>query len=647
MTDHKNHINFIHGFPLLILAALLICPLSASAQKKEKKKDKKDNEYPAHLEIWNLGSDYSPQTYDIGGDTLLHLFQVYDFADKRTISRTDLGNMGSPYISNIFEDRPMSEPAVFQLNNFYDYIRNPERTKYYKTNRPYTWLYYCTTPKSRNGQVLDFTHSQNVNEKLNWGFNIGLVGSTGRLSNQHARLVNFAPQASYIGKHLQIHFNYNFNKFSVQENGGIIDSVEVNPDRLQVKMENSDNLCGYRDWFFNVNYSLGKTDFKIINDSTRYEIYTPQISFNYNCDFQKQFRTYDDEDLDQSVYSDFFMSATQTHDSIFYSKFTNSFQVKFHENGLLKFSPMLRGEIGMESEKYYCFNNYLESQDNSTYQNPFFRAGISSEKTKNLSLAAEYKQYLGGYHSGDMEFHGKLGLKFYKGKSKDSVTYFNVRFDFFNAEPSYFEQNYNSNNFRWSNDFSKKQTTKVSAEFGIPFWHLRLGAAYFMLNNHIYFNENALPAQCGDAISVQSVSAQKDFFVWHVRFANRVTWQNTDHNDILNLPALALHHATYFEFTLCKKVLNLQTGGEVRYSTEYNAFGYCPATSVFYTSNRLKAGDYPIVNAFVNLKIKGVLMFFRWEHVNEGMIRDYYSAADNYPITDFHFNFGILWRFGD
>ena len=182
-----------------------------------------------------------------------------------------------------------------------------------------------------------------------------------------------------------------------------------------------------------------------------------------------------------------------------------------------------------------------------------------------------------------------------------------------------------------------------------------------MIKKHIYFDSLAVPTQTDSLITVQTVKVSKDFFVWHLGFANKVVWQNTNHNEILNLPQIALYHSTYLEFYLVRKVLLTQIGGEVRFSTKYNPYEYSPATSVFYpmtdykrkaleeSSNKknLKAGNYPIINAFVNIKIRGVLMFFKWEHLNDGRWQDYYAPTYCYPITDFHFMFGILWRFGD
>ncbi len=640
------------GKGVIVLMILVLVSGVAQAQTQKTKKEKKKDDYPMKVNVWTLGKDLSPVDYKLDEDTALHLFQVYDKNEKQSISTTNLGNMASPYISNVFDDRPINKwNSIIFFNSLNDFWNVPEKTKYYQVNHPYTWLYYVTAPKSRKEQIVDFTHTQNVNSKFNWAFNIKLDGSAGRLSHQQTRLVSFAPNISYRGKHFSLYTFYKFNKFQIQENGGILkDSIDLNNKRFNTKMDKSDSYWGYRHWGLVSEYSLGTTDFKIINDSTRTEIYTPRIAFNYTFDFEKQFRSYTDGDMDSTVFDHFYQNVPATYDSIFFRRVTNKFQLKICEGQLMGFSPGIRGAIGIEHETYHNLANYIEKNYSEQNQNTFFEAGIFKNKSRSLYLSGDFKQYLTGAKSGDTELNGKLGYKLFKHNSDTVNAYLDASVDFYNLEPTYFEKHYSSNNFKWDNKFSKSKIIRIGAEFGMPQWHFKVSASNYMLTDYIYFNSKAVPMQDNGNITVQTVKITKDFFVWHVRFANRFVWQHSDKNEILNLPDFALYHSTYFEFFLVPKVLLTQIGGEVRYSSEYDAYGYSPATSVFYPLGdkaELKAGNYPIINAFFNMKIKGVLMFFKWEHINDGMIKDYYAATDCYPITDFHFKFGILWRFGD
>lgn len=629
--------------------SLLLCAITGQAMGQQKKKndnkDKKKTEYPQKASIWQLDEDYSTKEYSVEKDTALHLFQVYDKNDQKSISVNNLGNMGSPYLSNIFDDRMKAKKSpVFFLDYMNDYLATAENTKFYQVNYPYTWLYYACTPKARNGQLVNFTHTQNVNKKFNWGFNINMVSSKGRYSHQHMRDVTFTPQMSYTGKHLQVHFFYNFNKLSVEENGGIIDTVEIKNNRFTTRLESPFSNWGMRSWNLVGEYTVGSTDFKIINDSTRTEIYTPRLAVGYAFQYNKIFRTYEDTEIKKKFYDDYFRSQYSTFDSLFYHKLSNRFHLKICEN---QYTPELRGAIGLEHELYYNFGNYLTDNSDHKYTGTYLEGGISKNKTKNLILSGKYRQYISGYKSGDMIVNGNLGFRIYKGES-DTVNYeMKASVDFRNEEPTYFEKRYYSNNYQWDNSFSKTKTIRVGGEVGLPRWNMKVGGAYYLINDYVYINRKAVPQQMSGVLNVFSLSLMHDLHAGPLGMANRVTIQKANDDGKLCLPNYALYNATYLQFYLVKNVLLTQIGAEMRFSGEYNALGYSPATSLFYQNDRMKSGNYPIMNAFVNIKIHGVLMFFKWEHINVVKNKEWYAATDCYPMQDFHFMLGLLWRFGD
>lgn len=693
------------NFSIAILAkylaiSLLICfsyndAFAQNKNSKGKGKDKKDKkEYPMKVKMWQLDDEYSIKDYSLESDTSLHLFQNYDYNDKSSISYSNTGNMGSPYIYNIFDDRERARKSpVFFFNSISDFVSKPEDTKFYQVNHPYTWLYYATTPKSRNGQVIDFTHTQNINKKFNWGFNLGLVGSTGRISHQHTKNVTLNPQINYVGKHLSVHFFYNYTKSIMEENGGIDASGEVNPKRFKSLMSSPFSEWGRRSWNLVTEYSIGKTDFQIINDSTRNEIYTPKLTFGYRFQFDKMFRTYTNEN---DVTEKHNRGTQPIYDSLFYHRITNEFHLKIAENQLLGLSPGISGAIGVESEYYYYFKDYQSPNKGDDFNNVFLEGRITKNKSKNMILNGMFRQYMTGYNSGDMFVNGNLGLKLYSLKrtkqpkmpAADSVSalrdstmagtpagvssiknnektseiktpakpateipeepkyYLKASLDFYNQTPTYFEKYYYSANFAWENKFDRMKTIRIGGELGAPKWHFKIGASLYTINDYVYIGSDGKPAQESN-INVQSISLQKDFFVGPFRFANRLTYQNADKKSLLNIPDFAVYHSTYLEFFLVKNVLLTQVGGEVHWSTEYNAFNYAPGTSLFYPSNNDKVGNYPLLNGFANIKIRGVLMFFKWENIGNGLIKDYYYSTNVYPYQDFHFMFGILWRFGD
>ena len=114
------------------------------------------------------------------------------------------------------------------------------------------------------------------------------------------------------------------------------------------------------------------------------------------------------------------------------------------------------------------------------------------------------------------------------------------------------------------------------------------------------------------------------------------------------LPDLSLYSNLYLKFKLAKKVLSVELGADVRYFTKYYAPDYAPAIGQFYLQNpndRIEIGNYPIVNAYVNLHLKHTRIYAMMYHVSEGMGKSNYFLAPHYPLNPMWFKFGLSWNF--
>ena len=94
-------------------------------------------------------------------------------------------------------------------------------------------------------------------------------------------------------------------------------------------------------------------------------------------------------------------------------------------------------------------------------------------------------------------------------------------------------------------------------------------------------------------------------------------------------------------------VLRVQLGGDMRYFTSYYAPDYSPAVGQFAvqdkTFGRVKVGNYPLINAYVNMHLKHCRIYLGMYHVNAG--DGHYFWAPHYPINPRAFRFGVSWNF--
>ena len=125
-----------------------------------------------------------------------------------------------------------------------------------------------------------------------------------------------------------------------------------------------------------------------------------------------------------------------------------------------------------------------------------------------------------------------------------------------------------------------------------------------------------------------------------------VTYQKTSNKDVLPLPDLSVYSNLYLLFHIAK-ILRVQLGGDVRYWTSYYAPDYSANIGQFAVQDaslqRVKVGNYPIVNVYLNMHLKRCRIYLAMNHVNAGS--GHYFWAPHYPVNPRNFHFGVSWNF--
>ena len=129
-------------------------------------------------------------------------------------------------------------------------------------------------------------------------------------------------------------------------------------------------------------------------------------------------------------------------------------------------------------------------------------------------------------------------------------------------------------------------------------------------------------------------------------FDNTLLYQKVVQDEnILNVPELVTRNTLYFSDYLFKKALFIQTGITFQYFTEYNANGYNPLLGEFYVQEREKIGNFPLMDFFINAKVKQFRVFLKAEHFNSSFTGYNFYSAPGYPYRDFTVRFGVIWDF--
>ena len=217
-------------------------------------------------------------------------------------------------------------------------------------------------------------------------------------------------------------------------------------------------------------------------------------------------------------------------------------------------------------------------------------------------------------------------------------------------------------NFNWQNDtlFEKQQNQTISFGLDSKKWGL-LEAEYSAIDNYSYFAsaitdeqrtaglaETAFvrPFQENETVNHLRIKYFKEFKWRKWALANTVLFQDvTQNQQVLNVPQLLTRNSLYFSSDVFKKAMFLQTGVTLKYFTSYNMNAYHPLLGEFYIQNQEEFGGFPLLDFFINARVKQTRIYFKLEHFNSPFSEPVYYSAPNYPYRDFVIRFGLVWNF--
>lgn len=293
----------------------------------------------------------------------------------------------------------------------------------------------------------------------------------------------------------------------------------------------------------------------------------------------------------------------------------------------------------------------------------------SQYKGTDISLGAEYSKRIGQFNlRGDAAYNlsGDLGgslinaeaTYIYKDKHKFVASLHNE-----SKMPNFnfllYQSNYENYNWQNTSNFDKQNINSLAFEYSSTAYGT-LAAKYTNIDKYTYFGstatqeqidngeENAYikPFQESASVGYLKVKYSKEFKFGRWALDNTIMYQNVSQsNQVLNLPDLVTRNTLYYSKKVFKGAMFMQTGVTFKYFTAYNMNAYNPALGEFYTQNQQELGAYPMLDFFINAKVKQTRIYLKAEHFNSSFTGyDYYSAP-NYPYRDFVVRFGLVWNF--
>jgi hypothetical protein len=373
-------------------------------------------------------------------------------------------------------------------------------------------------------------------------------------------------------------------------------------------------------------------------------------TFSHIFSWENNARTYTDNYPGSGFYDTAFSNNAATYDSTYGRMLKNTIRFDFTTSETRKFR--LGGGVGIRSE-LFRYSRVISAHDTVLADTAAWRRGnnvlvgkLFNDIGDKFKWIADGELYLTGYRAGDFILNGRItkAFTFKKGDARWDITG-----SMMNRQPSFWTEEWGSNNFEWHNNLKKEFRIDVGTIFSYPARKAELKFNYAVIDNYTDFDTLALPSQHGGGLSVAAITASKELKAWKFHLATDVVLQKSSNPGILDLPLFSVRSAGFFEhlfrFRQTNGKLNTQLGAEVLFHTMYYPYSWMPATGRFYRQEKEKTGNYPFINVFLNLKLQRTRIFVMFDHVNAGLMGNNYFFVPSYPVNIRMFRYGVAWTF--
>ena len=232
---------------------------------------------------------------------------------------------------------------------------------------------------------------------------------------------------------------------------------------------------------------------------------------------------------------------------------------------------------------------------------------------------------------------------------------------FYRLVPTFYQRNYHSKHLWWDNGNLNSETrTRIEGLFTYRRTNTSLRVAIEEIQNYTYFgmsydatttgrtNMTAGVGQFSGNINLLTAQLRQNFRLGILNWENILTFQNSNQQDILPVPALNVFTNLYLKFRIVNE-LAVELGADAYFFTKYYAPDFAPQINQFAVqqnaASRVKIGGYPFVDAYVNMHLKHTRFFIMFSHANAGNGDRMYFLTPHYAQNSRVFRMGLSWNF--
>lgn len=590
-------------------------------------------------------------------DTTLSIKNFYNqnFIRRDAFGKLFFPNVGGAVVDLEYQDTPFST-SLLPTGKKYNYYFADD-IKYYDVKTPYTEFIYENGVKE--GNFLSSTFSHNINKQFNYTFHYRGLISEGRFRNEKAQNNTFVFSSNYKTKseRFKLWWHYAAQNLKNNENGGISD---INDFILQDerRLSNLRNIP--------VNSQTAKSDFdaRRIQVNASYGIlrklnekdstYFNPILLKNTVTYEKQKYRYEDSSPSAQLYFSPIIQGIGTSSLKSSTDFSNvttaGFQwtdriqieagVKFQSLRVFAEQPLVARLEDTNGNVIYDVNNPREIKENL-----FGIVGkVNFDWNEKLKLFGNVEYLQSDNYKSVYNVDAVLDITPIAGYTLSAGALIQSKIPSLNA---IYNQSFYAN-FNYANQFQTENIQKLFAKLNLEKLNTTLEGAVYNIDNKVYLDADLVYKQLNDNINYFRLKGENHLRFGNINLVSTLQYQKVSKNeDIMPLPDFLIRETLYWQGELFNKNAQLQAGINATYFSKYRGLTYNPVLNEFAIQNAAiqRIGAYPILDVFVNFKVRNMRFYIRGEHLNASFVSqpDYFSTS-NVPYRGFKFQLGIKWN---
>ena len=575
-------------------------------------------------------------------DTTLTIKKHYKFnyLRKDNLELLKYSNIGQTYnnLTHRFDDLSFLPEFSFSSKS-HAYLSSND-IKYFQVPTPLTEMVFKTVMKQ--GQHTDVFFTTNTSENFNFSIAFKGLRSLGNYQNILSGSKFFRFTTKYNSSNERYNFKMHFvsQGFENKENGGLNDESILNFEsedplfnersKLSVKFEDATNYFSSKRYFLDHQFLLTKKKDSVNN----------KFSLGHKFEYETLSSSYV-QNVASSFYGDITPGLNNVDDKAEIKTTLNEFYTDLSSNFFGKI------KVIYTNYNYSYKSNSLSKEQVGFNQN---ENAISFKLNKNLfnhSLKATVTKNLFGDRLGNL-----INLNI--SSSAENNLKYSLGLNIISKHPGFYYELYKSgySDINWENDIKQTQIKNIFLDLQSNLIG-NLNLDFRLIDNYTYFSliseeKTLIPAvnQNSSTIDYLKIKWNKEFKFGKFALDNSLVYQNVAQDgNFLNVPELLSRNTIYYSNTVLKGALFFQTGLSVKYFSKYYSNEYNPLISSFHVQNDKKIGGFPMIDIFVNAKIKQTRLFLKAEHFNSTFSGNNFYSSPSYPYRDFVIRFGLVWNF--